>query len=205
MIILGYPGIGKTTFCLLKKDPLKYIDLDSSSFHNSKDKRDDVGWEKRYIDRVLELDSQDRIIFISTHEIVQEELKNRRDTEGLDIVKIYPSKDIELEWVKKLRRRYLKSEDDKDRRAYEYIKNNYEKTIIRLELEMPYHSIVLCSDNYKLDKEIGWFMEELECFKRIRSEKLIYKVRVRGEKRVGEVLLKYKLRVEGGDTSLFRD
>ena len=60
MIVCGYQGVGKSTYC--RNNPNTTVDLDSSMFKKT------PGWEKTYIDTALNYG--DKTVFISAHENV---------------------------------------------------------------------------------------------------------------------------------------
>ena len=55
MILMGYPGVGKSTFC--KKTPYA-IDLESSLFHDI---------FELYVDVALDLSRQNKLVMVSCH------------------------------------------------------------------------------------------------------------------------------------------
>src|SRR5574344_1559006 len=97
MIVLGYPGIGKTTIC---KDCQKYIDLESSYFAIDGKKFDH--WETVYCNLLMYL-SDKYIVFGSTHKLVLDFIMNNKTTKCI----IYPSLELKDEWVHKLKTRYF--------------------------------------------------------------------------------------------------
>lgn len=62
MIICGYQGCGKTTYC--KQNPTTAYDLDSSMFVKSE------GWEVKYINLACLLSAKGKKVFISAHQSV---------------------------------------------------------------------------------------------------------------------------------------
>lgn len=70
MIIIGYPGIGKST--LAGKDH-KFIDLESSNFKIEDERSED--WYKVYCKVAEDLSRQGYIVFVSSHLAVREALR----------------------------------------------------------------------------------------------------------------------------------
>lgn len=62
MIICGYQGCGKTTYC--KQNPTTTYDLDSSMFVKNE------GWEVEYVRLACLLSAQGKKVFISAHQVV---------------------------------------------------------------------------------------------------------------------------------------
>lgn len=62
MIICGYQGCGKTTYC--KNNPITAYDLDSSVFVKCE------GWEEKYIKLACFLSAKGKKVFISAHQVV---------------------------------------------------------------------------------------------------------------------------------------
>jgi MoxR-like ATPase len=71
MIIIGYPGIGKTTLC---KHWHKYVDLDSSAFRYNDGTRD-KRWAEIYCKVAIDLHNQGYVVFLSSHYEVRDILK----------------------------------------------------------------------------------------------------------------------------------
>ena len=66
MIICGYQGVGKSTYC--RNNPTTTIDLDSSNFKKVEH------WEENYIKTALSFSKDDKNVFISAHRNVIEYL-----------------------------------------------------------------------------------------------------------------------------------
>lgn len=116
MIIVGYQGIGKTTYC--DKDKTA-IDLESSSFSKL-----NPLWYKDYVSCAISL-SQNRHVFVSSHKVVREELKMM----GAKWVIVMPSIDIENIWLDRLFKRYSETLSDKDYRAFLNAREHYKDSI----------------------------------------------------------------------------
>lgn len=74
MIIIGYQGIGKST---LSSICLKYIDLESSVFWIDGKRHDD--WYIAYTQIAENLSRQGYVVFVSSHEVVRNALKNSKE------------------------------------------------------------------------------------------------------------------------------
>ena len=91
MIIIGYPGIGKSTLA----GQNNYIDLESSNFWNKGKRPDD--WYIYYCNIALDLSRQGYVVFVSSHEAVRNRLKYAITDER--IICIYPSLELKDEWI----------------------------------------------------------------------------------------------------------
>ena len=66
MLICGYQGVGKSTYC--RNNPETTVDLDSSNFKKTDN------WEENYIKTALGFVGNDKNVFISAHKVVIEYL-----------------------------------------------------------------------------------------------------------------------------------
>lgn len=124
-IIIGYPGIGKSTFCSKQVD-CDFIDLESSNFHEGKEPEK---WYCFYVMVAEDLASQGFNVFVSSHYDVVMALKMNVSNPDIPVYVICPSLELEKEWIEKLRNRYLSSGLEKDRRSYGRAKSNYKGDI----------------------------------------------------------------------------
>lgn len=135
MIIIGYPGIGKST--LSKKDK-KYVDLDSSLFWKHENgipvKKPD--WIFYYSKVAESLSQQGYIVFVCSRKEVRDYLKTYTSEK---ICSIYPSVVLKDEWIKKLEERYNNSELDKDLRALNHVKSSFIEDIKSMDYENSYN------------------------------------------------------------------
>ena len=97
MIIIGYPGIGKTTLAYQKKG---YIDFDSSNFRLGEKRC--AYWNIYYCRIATDLSKQGHTVFVSAHEKVREYLE--KSTEP--VASICPELKLKDQWIDKLYRRY---------------------------------------------------------------------------------------------------
>lgn len=142
MIISGYQGIGKST---LAKNSYKYIDLESGNFWI--DGVRDVEWYKIYCKIAAHLSRQGNTVFVSSHYVVREELKQYSVTE--EIKCCFPDISLKDEWVKKLEDRYNNSKLDKDYKAWQNAKYMYVNDILDMS-SCGFESIRIKSMDYDL-------------------------------------------------------
>lgn len=152
MIIVGYPGIGKSTICKYNKNQ---IDLESSLFDH-----EDLYWYISYINVAESLNDQGYDVYISSHFQVRFELFRRHVNDMSDILLVYPSSNLKDFWVHKLKDRYDKNPTDKNRRSYEYVKSFYEKTIENFESSMIPNKIKIEDIEYNLEQLIKKFKHD---------------------------------------------
>lgn len=132
MIIMGYPGIGKTT--LAQKSTKRVIDLESSLFKKN---------YTQYVQVAYSLHKQGYCVFVSTHIEVGEELKKlKKEDPELSVGVVYPKRELKDLWIQKLKQRAetsLKdkimpiSEIDKNLRAYQHCSENFISDIWYIE------------------------------------------------------------------------
>ena len=82
MIVIGYQGIGKSTYS--NKD-ITCIDLESGNFWVDGVRLDD--WYKVYCNIANHLSKQGYTVFVSSHQVVRDELKNSDE----QVCIVYPS------------------------------------------------------------------------------------------------------------------
>lgn len=149
MIIIGYQGIGKST--LANKDD-KFIDLESGSFwltntDGSRYRYDN--WYEMYCNVAEHLSQQGYIVFISSHEVVRNRLKQSKER----VFTLYPDVSLKDQWIKKLAKRYNNSRLDKDYRALMNAIDRYEENIREIE-NSNFDNIVIRNIDYDLKKLI---------------------------------------------------
>lgn len=145
MIVIGYPGIGKST--LAGRDR-KYIDLESSNFKIDGERSDN--WYKIYCKVAEDLSRQGYIVFVSCHSVVREALRGS----GEDVAVVFPVGALEKEWIAKLRDRYEQTNSFKDRMAYERARDHFYEDVVSLLNYPTRHHVWLTSMNYDLESEI---------------------------------------------------
>ena len=122
MIIIGYQGIGKST--LAGKN--KCIDLESGNFWYNDVRPDD--WYIYYCQIAEHLSQQGYIVFVSSHEVVRNELKKSKEK----VYIIYPSVGLSNKWIKKLQDRYETTKLIKDFKAWKNAEDRYTENILEL-------------------------------------------------------------------------
>ena len=95
MIIIGFPGIGKST---LAYNNDKFVDLESSYFKPVNNRNDD--WIVDYCKLAELLSKNGHIVFISSHKAVRDYIAKMRTDELVACV--FPSERIREQWIKKL-------------------------------------------------------------------------------------------------------
>ena len=117
MIICGYPCIGKTSISTAKN---RIIDLESSMFNDNNGKKN-PGWEKTYCRIAEDLSAQGYTVFVSTHQVVLDYLKDSNHR----VVLIYPHADLYKEWVERAEKRYKDDPSKKNKAALDNVKANF--------------------------------------------------------------------------------
>lgn len=147
MIIMGYPGIGKS---YLANKENNYIDLDSSLFYNGNKKVAD--WYKIYCNIAANLSSQNFNVFISCHKEVQEELIRRNEF----VCVVYPALCLKEDWIKRLEDRYEASNSGErsiitaDYNAFKRARDHYDEDIESLSHNKRFHQIPIWHITYSL-------------------------------------------------------
>lgn len=123
-IIIGYPGVGKSTLA----GSNKYIDLESSMFRNSLGEKIE-DWDYAYVRVAADLARQGYNVFISSHSDVYSHFSYNvaKSLESLDDIKvlaIYPSSRMFNIWVDKLGSRYRNDPSTKNLAAYTRAQNH---------------------------------------------------------------------------------
>lgn len=153
MVIVGYQGIGKSTLC---KKNLKYVDLESSNFFVDGKRAED--WYIPYCSIAENLSSQGYDVFVSSHEVVRRELRERYP--DLEKMIICPTVELAEPWTEKLKRRYEKTKHldgvgIKNYKAYMNAKDRYVENITELMSESGFIIHLITDMEYLLQEEIG--------------------------------------------------
>ena len=141
VIYVGYQGVGKST---VAKKHVSYIDLESGNFWVNGYRQED--WYMAYCAIAKHLIEQGKNVFLSSHEVVRNELKSI----GCPATIICPSVDLKDEWVQRLFLRYKKSMLEKDFRAYKNAVFMYEQNINALLSDDYFGHLVIDSIPYDL-------------------------------------------------------
>ena len=132
-IYIGYQGIGKSS---LAGKHTGFIDLESSNFRLPGGYRPQE-WYKYYVCCAYSLSSQGFDIFISSHKVVRDELHSQKKHDYLKstarIFVVYPSLDLEDEWINKLHKRYLIDNSRKNHVAYLNALDRYSDNILEMK------------------------------------------------------------------------
>ena len=148
MIIIGFPGIGKST---LACNDYRFVDLESSYFKPVNNKNDD--WVVDYCKLAEFLSKNGGIVFISSHKAVRDYIARMRTNEHVACV--FPSERIKEQWVKKLGDRYMESGLDKDYRAFIRARDHYDDDIRELYADNGIsYKWIITNINYNLEEEI---------------------------------------------------
>ena len=115
MIIIGYPCIGKSSFC---ENFTEFVDLESSCFSKT-----NPLWYKDYCTVARDLESQGYNVFVSSHKEVREELAPYQ--KSIKIVEILPTLEMRDIWVTRVSNRYINTLSAKDKAARDFIIKNY--------------------------------------------------------------------------------
>ena len=154
MIVVGYPGIGKST--LAGRD-YKYIDLESGNFWINGERADD--WYKPYCKIAEHLSAQGYIVFVSSHEVVRQYLvENSRELVAL----VYPSIELKDAWIDKLEKRYIKSGLKKDYKALMNAKYSYVENIRELQESCIEYKLEIVELSYDLESMLIHLRNEIE-------------------------------------------
>ncbi len=123
MIIIGYQGIGKST--LTKKD-MRFIDLESSCTWVNGKRSDD--WYVVYCNFAEDLSRQGHTVFVSSHEVVRNQLKTSKE----EVYVCCPALDLKDDWIQRLQARYERTKLEKDYKALMNAKDRYSENIQEL-------------------------------------------------------------------------
>lgn len=150
MIVVGYPGIGKST--LAGRDH-KYIDLESSCF--LVDGERDDNWYIPYCNIAEDLSRQGYVVFVSSHMSVRGRLSASLE----NVVAVYPSIDLKDAWIAKLTERYQESHSDKDHKALMNVVDYYEEQVHNMSVDggIPY-KLALIGIDYDLEASLVHLM-----------------------------------------------
>ena len=143
MIIIGFPGIGKSSVTRAYNGDTNttgYIDLESSNFVK------DDNWVKEYCDLAIDLELQGYKVFVSSHKKVREYLAERQDVFP-DIVEVFPSNELRTEWLNRLESRYMKCKTAKNERALNYMRNNFDDSVDEMEHDAIIHKVRITKEN----------------------------------------------------------
>lgn len=148
MIIIGFPGIGKST---LASNNDKFVDLESSYFKTPNARNDD--WVVDYCKLAEVLSRNGHIVFISSHKAVRDYLAKMDTSET--VACIFPSERIKYDWLRKLEYRYMITGLYKDYRSFIRARDRYDDDIRELYSDDGIsYKWVITDINYNLEEEI---------------------------------------------------
>lgn len=147
-IVIGYPGIGKTT---ASAQDNRFIDLDSSTF--SEEGYKVAGWEVSYCRCAIDLAQNGYIVFVSSHNEVRKYLSTADIPRAVKVLLCYPAMELQLPWEIRLVDRWMEHPTEKNHRACVRVSDEFESDIKELEAEN-FTSIVLTDTEYDLRSNI---------------------------------------------------
>lgn len=139
MIICGYQGCGKTTYC---KNHIDSIDLDSSNFVKN------MGWQKQYIRIAMSLSLAGYKVFISAHQEVVKYLQEN----NIDFALLIPSQNKEA-WRSRLEFRYQINPTQANQNALLDFEKNFDR-------DMDFYSKVNCTALYRISAKVVTNIDE---------------------------------------------
>ena len=150
MIIIGYPGVGKTS---LAGRYNQYIDLESSNWNSPDNTKPDIWWWS-YGKVAEDLSRQGYRVFVSCHPSVQKYFEESNEY----VMVLYPSIELKEEWIKRVSDRYKRDNSMKNLAALNNVELYYDKQISSLNNSPFKNKLVLKDMNYTLDNEIDNFI-----------------------------------------------
>lgn len=150
MIIIGYPGVGKSTLAGRYKE---YIDLESSNWNSPDNTKPDMWWWS-YGKVAEDLSRQGYRVFVSCHPSVQKYFEESNEY----VMVLYPSLELKEEWIKRVADRYDRDRSMKNLAALNNVELYYDKQISSLNNSPFENKLVLKDMNYTLDNEIDNFI-----------------------------------------------
>lgn len=146
MIIIGYPGIGKTS---LAGRYNQYIDLESSNFNNVYGEKTE-GWHIPYCKVAEDLSKQGYRVFVSCHKEVQEYFNKSNEY----VIVVYPAIELKEQWLDRIKKRFENEPSIKNDKALESV-DKYYNIHIKSLMNSPFENKLKLKDmNYTLDNEI---------------------------------------------------
>ena len=134
MIIIGYPGVGKSTASKMFRE---VVNLNSTFFDN----------KELYCNVAIELSKQNLLVCVSSHKEVVECLLKSDEP----ICVVYPNKNLKSAWVNIVRNRYLGDKTDENYKALMRVWEHFESDISFLS-ETPFDKIELNDGEFLANK-----------------------------------------------------
>lgn len=147
MIIIGYPGVGKTT---VAKDDYRFIDLGTpgdmfpSIFLSRETKI--IG----YCHVALNLSKNGYFVFVSSHSDVSKKILSW----DKNAIVCYPDASIKKEWIAKLYKRYKDMRNKETHNAWRRAKDHFDEDVSEMD-RMKGRKLVIRSTDYNLKKMIA--------------------------------------------------
>ena len=146
LIVIGYPGIGKTS-AVENGISNCIIDFESSLFKVNDRKIDN--WCSIYCKQAVSMAKQGFTVLISSHKCVREELA-QYDQDGFTIVTIAPSYSLKDEWIDRLKNRYKANPCERNLAAWKNAESNFINDISNIASECTFSHIFINSMDYNL-------------------------------------------------------
>ena len=147
LIIIGYPGIGKSSLGTMDSTNQNIIDFESSLFKIDGDRANN--WHVIYCRQAVSLAKAGFIVLVSSHKCVREELA-KYDQDDFVIVTITPSPKLKKEWIARLKDRYSQNPSAKNLAALNNAEDSYDEDIKDIASDPNFSHIYLESTNYHL-------------------------------------------------------
>ena len=158
MIIIGYPGIGKSSLSTSAKG---YIDLESSNFWywENDNKVRDKNWYVAYCNIAVDLSKQGYKVFVCHNGVVQNRLKEMKKNKNFEenIICCTPTLELKDKWIEKLKDRYNYSQSDKDYSAYIIAADHYEEDVNGI-INCGFPTVQIKNMDYSLEKILSDFI-----------------------------------------------
>lgn len=142
IVIIGYQGVGKSTWA--DRDH-GIVDLESSSFYVDGVRPE--GWQVAYCNVAQHLAEQDFVVFVSSHQVVRDELARR---EGLRVAAIAPVPELKDFWIRRLRSRYESDPTDKNYKALANAEARYVENVGEILGDTRFETIPIRDESYSL-------------------------------------------------------
>lgn len=120
MIIIGYPGIGKSTLSIANG---QYVDMESSQFIFSRVRP--VRWAYFYARMAEDISRQGYNVFVSMHQEVVENLKFSDE----NVVIVCPALELKEQWIERLKTRWELDPSHKNYAAWQRAEKYYDMDI----------------------------------------------------------------------------
>lgn len=128
VIVVGYPGIGKST---LANSDYRFIDLESNSFFIGDNRPND--WYVYYSNIAIHLAEQGYVVFTSSHKVVQSYLNSLPLPNNVKLICCIPSLNLETYWIDKLWNRWKMTSLYKDFKAYSSVQCGFVSDITEMK------------------------------------------------------------------------